>query len=589
MGKMPMPLALVALGGRLPSHFFKLSSHVRTSAAGIQGRHGGRPSRRNGLDFPVKRGARACGLQRAGSDASIRSSFMIKPLLLITLGLGLASPLHSATPGTVRFVDGVEIDAEILFVHPHAKVLIVRSPSHAIAQSLPLAEIASVTQDGKTTSYSAPRSLTEEEKITREKNSLGGNDVGAGQLGHYAKETWDKAPLIVWAKPGESGDAMVAASWLDESGQPLQESPWKSSDAPKDKKKPELATLAFGGDVLLPAADTPYKAIQSGNRDRLEAAAIRHLTVENNAAYNVRYTILGNLWMKRGSSIGDKTQTGGLGGDSLDKNRFARFSNNDSKLEPAWAYAEEISHWVYIDGGDNGSLEIIGTSGGAGDRLTHRRGTLIMSEDSYIGNGPRGSFFSQEGTTTILLDGARLGCASPLVADSRATYGIGGTLMFGTPERPLKKDLRFEGVYFDEAKINPDAVPNQRTSGASFVLGMTGQMKVHSSDPAKARVIFCPRSKNLPVLQYSVPKEAMQFCKRGPDKGILPPDPELWTAPGIPQTIAAVFRGATKFDGVMFEGFGKGTIIVNGSERKAWKNVFFGENAAEPDELFRNP
>jgi len=517
----------------------------------------------------------------------------MKTLFYSTL-LGLLHVATSASAGTITFVDGTTTEAEILFKHPNAPVLVARSAKNSSVQSFPIAEVAQATVGGKPALFSARRALTAEEKKARERNSMWVDDATPKQLGKYATEKWDRKPLIVWAKPGESGDGMQAASWLDEKGQPLAAPPWKAGGGKDVHGKEDAKAGSFEGDILLPAADTEYKAIQPGNRDHLGAFTIRHLTVERNASYNIGYRIQGNLWMKDGSQIGDKTQIGGLGSDETNKHTVARFSNFPLTREPAWAYAHEISHWVAINTG-SGSLEIIGCSGGAGDRLTLQKGTLVMSEDSFIGNGNRGSFYTQEGTTAILLDGARVGCPEPLVSGDKGTVGISGTLLFGTPEHPLKRDLPFEACFFAVEKINPKAVPSQRTSGASFVLGTTGKMVVHSSDPAKARVVFCPRSKQLPVSQYNLPPEARalkltQGTKDGTRKVGLPPKEELWSQPGIPKGVSAVLLGETNFNGVVFEGFSKEGIVVSPAARQRWKNVSFGPtNLGKPDELFKAP
>lgn len=496
--------------------------------------------------------------------------------------------LHGA-PGTITLVDGSKLEADILFQHPNAPVLVVRSLRNSSVQSLPISEVAQTTIGGKVTNFSTPRALTAEEKTARELNGPWADAVTPRQLGNYGTEKWEKKPLIVWAKPGESGDAMQAASWLDEKGQPLTAPPWKAGVGKTFSGKEDAKGGEFDGDILLPAADVEYKAIQPGKRDYLGAFTIRHLTVERNASYNVGYRIQGNLWMKDGSHLGDKTQIGGLGSDETNKHTVARFSNHTTTEEPAWAYAGQISHWVSIFTG-SGSLEIIGHSGGAGDRLTLRKGTLVVSEDSFIGNGNRGSFYTQEGTTAILLDGARVGCPDSMVSGANGTVGISGTLMFGTPEHPLKRDLSFEGCFFALDKINPQAVPNQRTSGASFVLGATGKMVVHSADPTKARVVFCPRPKNAPVSGYVVPAEVKKLTGRNKDKKDTAPKAEFWDHPEVPKGVTAVFLGETDFNGVVFDGFYKEGIIVAPAKRQRWKNVTFGKNnLGKPEELFKAP
>ncbi|MFQ3671313.1 MAG: FN3 associated domain-containing protein, partial [Verrucomicrobiia bacterium] len=431
--------------------------------------------------------------------------------------------------------------------------------------------------------FSPLRKLTAEEKQELERNRIWGDEVDDRQLGWHGREKWEPAPLIVWARPGEDGSAMEAESWLDEHGKLLAQSPWVMEGETRVSGK--KATVGrFNGDILLPAADRKYRAIQPGNRDHLGALRIRHLTVERNASYEVRYELAGNLWVKDGAELGRNTQTGGFGSGDDNKHTFARFCNYHDLPEPKKGYAAEISHWVHIDTGETGSLEVLGISGGAGDRLTHGRGTLIVSGDSFMGNGNRGAFYSQPGTTTIMLDGSGMGCPRRTVTGSLGTYGIGGTLMFGHPEKPLTRDLIFSANLFDYKNTQPNARPAQRTVGASYVLGDTGRMVVHSSDPTKARVVFRPRSADLPGPQ--VPNWLAHYVPNNRQ----PPLPGLWDEPDMPNGMVAVLLGETDFNGVVFDGFYKAGIFVDPAKVAQWRNVTWGPgNHGKPNELMAWP
>ena len=517
----------------------------------------------------------------------------------IAVVVSIISPLAAsafAGEGTVHFVDGTSTRCDVLFEHPNAPRLVVRSLSGSTAQSFDLSVVARVESEGLTRTYHPARALTEAEQRRRERNGLWGDEKTARQIGRYADERWERKPLWVWRYPGRSGNGRDAGNWLDATGQPVTDSPW--SDVEDRGSARRSVAHRIDGDVLLPGAEQGYAAIQPGNRDHLSAVELRHLTVESNADYRVRYTVTGNLWMKDGSSIGGGTQTGGLGSGEANRHTFARFCNYHDLPEhkdaaPAgtrWAYAPGISHWVWIDTGEQGSLEVIGESGGAGDRLTLMRGTLVVSEDSYIGNGNRGSFFNQAGSTVILLDGARVGCPDPLMGGSGGakvgTYGIAGTLMFGTPDHPLTRDLPFGACYYDRDRVSPDATPGQRTAGGSFVLGPTGRMVIHSADPARARVVFQPRSKQLPVSQYQVSRDLWKYIDRR-GKTYYPAKPELWEHVTDRTGVAAAFRGETDFDGVVFDGFYEGGIYVDPAAAAKWRNVSYGDrNHAPPKQLF---
>ena len=95
------------------------------------------------------------------------------------------------------------------------------------------------------------------EKTERERNRLWGDEVTPKQIGKYGSEKWEKKPLIVWAKPGESGDGYAAESWLDERGKPLEKSPWNQDESARSREgRPSPETDMqdhnfFDGDVLL--------------------------------------------------------------------------------------------------------------------------------------------------------------------------------------------------------------------------------------------------------------------------------------------------------------------------------------------------
>lgn len=490
---------------------------------------------------------------------------MKSTLLSLALLLGVILPARA----DVILVDGQNLPAEVLFEHPNAPLLILRSPSHSSVQSLPTAIVHRYKSGGKETEVNPRRALTAEESRELERNGLWGDEVGPGQLGRYGKQEWERhGRILVWAKPGESGNGLVPENWLDATGRPLTENPWTDLGGRVGGK--QATTAAFDGDILLPTAAKHYKVIQPGNRDHLGAHRIRHLTVERNASYEIRYEIGGNLWIKDGAELGRNTQTGGLG-DGSDRHTVARFCNYHDLPEPKMGYAEEISHWVLINLGAEGSLEIIGISGGAGDRLTLARGTLILSTDSFIGNGNRGAFFSQAGTTTVMLDGSGMGAPRTTVTSNLGTYGIGGTLMFGHPDKPLTRDLDFSANLFPFEGRDPNARPDQRTRGASYVLAETGRMITHSSDPATARVLFRPRPLNLP--NPTVPDWLGKFV---PHRN-QPPDPALWKQPDMPNGLTAVFLGETDFNGVVFDGFYRGGIFIDPAKTKTWRNFTWGD------------
>jgi len=489
----------------------------------------------------------------------------------------------------VVLVDGAKVPAEVLFQHPNAPLLIVRSPSRATVQSLPLVEVAAYSAGGRQVNVNPPRSITPEEQEKRARNGVWGDEVSPGQIGKYATETWEAKPLLVWASPGESGDGLDYRNWLDEKGEPLTSDPWQREKALDKRGREQPESGIFDGDILLPAAEASYSALHAGERDNLGAFQMRHLTVEANAEYKVRYAVVGNLWMKDGAKLGHATQTGELGSNDSNKHTFARFCNwHDVPHEPKWAYAPDISHWVWVDAGETGSIEFIGLTGGPGDRFSLRRGTMVVSTDSAVRCGNRAGFYTAPDTTLILLDGAMIASPDRIQGGSAGktmgTYGIGGTLLFGTPEKPLTRDLEFTACLYDLEKLDANSNPSDRASGASWIFGPTSRAVVHSADPQSARVIFAPRSRDLP-LRGAGPKE---FHVRPGGGAHLAPKPEIWDHPEVPKGVIAVFRGETDFNGVVFDGFYEGGIVVDPAQAAKWQNVTFGPaNLATPDRLIR--
>ncbi len=493
-------------------------------------------------------------------------------------------------PAEITLVDGRTLQAEVLFRHPHAELVILRSPTRTTVQSLPLAIIQTIKGRRSTATEHAARTLSADEERDLAANGLWGDAVGSGQIGAYAKQAWPEQPLVVWAKPGESGDAFDPGNWLDAHGKPLSELHWITDEALAQRRG--VTARTFDGDVLLPAAATPYRVLQAGNRDNLPAFSVRHLTLESGTSYEVRYTITGNLWMKSGATLGAGTQTGGFGAGEANRHTFARFCEATAVAEPAWAYAHHISHWLRIDTG-TASLEIIGFCGGPSDRVTLSKGTLVISENSSMKCGDRAAFFTAPGTTLILLDGAMLASPSPLKGGSggniMGTYGIAGNLFFGTPEKPLRRDLEFSACFYPEDRVNKKGNPSDRASGASWIFGPTSRAVIHSADPTTARVTFRPRDiTTMPTNNISRELKS-RYENRNKVRGYGPAKPGLWNEPSIPKGCYVLFRGATDFNGVVFDGFPAGGIIVDPAAAKAWKNVTYGPaNKVPPAQLFQS-
>jgi hypothetical protein len=161
------------------------------------------------------------------------------------------------------------------------------------------------------------------------------------------------------------------------------------------------------------------------------------------------------------------------------------------------------------------------------------------------------------------------------------SYSIAGTLLFGTPELPLTRDLVFGMCYYPEDKITENFNLGTRGSGASLILGPEGEMTIHSANPETARVIFAPHPKTFPYSQYTLPREQWDLFREDQTK--------LWDTPGFPQGIVMILKGKTNLNGVVFDGLYREGIRVKAAERKQWRNVSFGNNnLAQPAELVKD-
>jgi len=137
-------------------------------------------------------------------------------------------------------------------------------------------------------------------------------------------------------------------------------------------------------------------------------------------------------------------------------------------------------------------------------------------------------------------------------------------LMVGTPDRPITRDMLVPVAGVAKDKINRTPGENHRSSGVSFFVGEQGRLVTHSTDPARARVIF------------------KMF-----DSGRAKAKAREWGGWDSPKGIVLDFAGKTEFNGVVFDNVYEGGIMVSSEKRAKWKNVSYGDNnLAKPDKLY---
>jgi len=475
--------------------------------------------------------------------------------------------------GTVEFVDGLKTGCRILF--PHAGRLIVRAAGNRTLQSFDLKSVHAVTIGSRRTEFSPRRPLNDAEKALRKQNPLWGDVPGKGQYGQYAKQEWPDRPVMIWARPGQSGACSVGSNWLDETGSPWFDDPLVLSRS--------VTSDDPAVDILLPASDKRYAVTGSYSRGGDVSPLQRHLTIERNACYAAVYNLHGNLWMKDGSGL--IGLTGSKGGEFANNqpglHRFLRF---DGKLVPYRGGGPNaapidsrdvvLAQFGYFSAGPGGSLELIGRIRSAADRLSiGGEGRVIISEGSELHEGSRSALWVREGAELVLLQDAFAGTEmTQQRPQCYASMIVGGTLRIGLPDKPIVRDMRFALSGVKKGLINPNPGFSVRSAGSSFVLGPRGRFVVHSADPKKARVIFTMHDS----------KRALARDAGYRAKATKARDLSLWAAEGV----VCHFAGRTEIDGVLFDKMHPGGIVASPEARAKWRNVFYGKNnLAPPEEL----
>ena len=302
-----------------------------------------------------------------------------------------------------------------------------------------------------------------------------------------------------------------------------------------------------------------------------DAVEVRHLTIEKNAAcisWHVHKLIAvwGNLWVKRGGWVHWINLRG-------PKHCFFRmdsvpypsgsnsYANLNSGVHPnariLGTNRTHITHKLEVCKYNNGSVEFTGNMG-INDEIQVQTGKLIINDGfRYNGLTRRGTFEVFKGAVLELQSGA---VVAPFQHNKlRDSYNMnvykGGVIQAGSPDRPLTRDVH---LLFSES----------RSAGLYSASGSS--IKVYSSDPKKARLVFSSIHswRNFCDAQG---RPARQLGKRTGNTGI-----KLHLA------------GEQLFDGVMFDCVRRGGIqMINPQSRRRWKNVSYGRlNAAKPDELF---
>ncbi|MBS3735289.1 MAG: chitobiase/beta-hexosaminidase C-terminal domain-containing protein [Phycisphaerae bacterium] len=470
-------------------------------------------------------------------------------------------------PIVLRLKDGTQVPGFRAFDMDDRHI--VYSPRFATVRSFLKADVRAVTPSTR-------------EKVTAMRTGFWADEPPAeGHTPAYTTETWE-APkrLIVWARPGETGRFGEPANWLD-NGKPMtslsQTEVWSG---PAWGRSKGVTALDPETDVLIPAAADSYQV-----RGRGGTYMARHITVERNAflGHGIKGAY-GNLW------VADSARIDG-GGHAALRGVKHTFFVNGSRRDPAepgrgvcpidWQTISAkgfARKWEVRKDARDASMELIG-SVRSGDETHVIRGRVIVSEDTTVLIGARCCQSVRREGTLQLTSGAVVAKHSNQL--HKQDMMIVGTLLAGTPDRPLERDCTIGISFKDHETLFAGRMwteVGKRVDFRGFEVVPTGKVRVHSTDPTKARLVFC--------------------CHRqdgAGDSGNLPnpeKDPEKWAAyEALPRRINLVFwKGAdVQLDGVVFEDIEAGGIkLADMSMKDAWKNVFFGDNnAGPPSELYQ--
>jgi|GEM_PF-2393405 len=478
-------------------------------------------------------------------------------------------------PCTIELVDGTKVEGQLAVQFDMPDHLIVYSPRLATVRSFLKGHVHALTVDGKREQLNAKRALTDEDKKLLGQVEWPDEPPAKGHQPAYTTEKWDRPKvLVVWANPGKSGVFDEPGNWLvngKPAGQLGASEVWSG---PAWGRKKGLASFDPATDILIPVADRGYQVRSSGAGSYLA----RHITVESNGFLSNNLSgVYGNLWV---------SEAGGMDGGGCafirgDRHSFfvnGRRREDNRPVDWGKIKAKHFARkWIVRKDAIDASVELIG-SVGSGDETHIVRGRAIISENSTVLIGPRCCQTVRREATLQLTSGAVIAKNGNQL--HKQDMLIGGLLLAGTPERPLESDC-YIGISFKDHEALFAGDMWKKVGKARGFVGFEvvagGQIRVHSTDPTKARLVFTCHRQDGAGDTGSVPGEEK--------------NPQLWQAyRDLPRRINMVFWKQTdlQFDGVLFEDIEEGGIkMEDPSMKDSWRNVFYGKNnAAAPEKIY---
>lgn len=380
----------------------------------------------------------------------------------------------------------------------------------------------------------------------------------------FTKQAWPKGRLVVWAKPGTSGDKAGldpwdAANWLVD-GQP------GTGDAE--------ALMGPETDLLFPASDKPYTVqIREAHHGHasFKNQVWRHITVERGATFRggadaIGRKVAGNVWVKKGGSLygqGSMTFIGSA-------HSFVRNDNAATSKEGVM-----ISQYFSFSRGQEGSVEYLGHVTCL-DEFKVLGSAVVVGRDSLLQPGRHAGPFIEKGGSLSILDGGAWGKWTDDF-DQPCLAVRDGIVQGGTAERPLKRHawllLGHKNHGAVPLKSGKDTIP--RTPGLVLLAGV---LRSHSADPAKACLVVSSlhAQGNRNVTRGLVPPDEAklkdELTKKNPEMV------KLWADfAKLPDGIDLFLGQGVTVENVRFDDLRAGGLLLpDPAVAQTWKGVSYG-------------
>jgi len=293
----------------------------------------------------------------------------------------------------------------------------------------------------------------------------------------FVVQEWPKpARTLVWAHPGESGAVYPRPTPRD----PTDPKNWR-----EDGRPCETFVLDEQTDLVLPPSETPYVV---NFREGPVREVVRHVTVGAGATFaGVSRAVRGNIWVKRGGSIGCHGSTNFVG----ERHTFFR-NDNDTGLDS--------QYYTFNKEQPELSVEFLGRTATL-DEWKLFRGTVIVGAESTMLPGRNAQPFVEKEGTLVLMDNAFWGKWQIEFAEA-LDLEVKGKLLGGLPERPLTRNAyvglsirNWKPVDFSSVE-DPDGKHALTDKRVCSLMARSGAvLRTHAAPGSEARLVITRRPK----------------------------------------------------------------------------------------------